>query len=391
MSAGEPVDAVERSVLEARYRRLLRLLPRGYRALREEEMVGTFLTTMYDGDPENYDLTLKHGRPSGAEMRAIAALAVRLRWGESVAPERFAVRAAAARAFLLTGVTVAWAYAVAQLIGIVLVFALDPPPEGGQSLVDLYRQAFAVPAGSWAWWSTWAYVGWAAALPLLVFGGRTAARWAAVCAAVPVAAEVIGWVRDPVPLGIGIARAPDLLVDLAMLGLLATVAMRPAAGVAGSLVTRPWRFLWAGCGMVAVLWAYTAVVWWSPGLWDATGLGATLFRSAGWWFSFTAGWWALAAVGCGIGLLIYRGRAADPVRAAGSATGCALIAGVATALSAASAAAMPAASPVEYGTTFVATSAAQIGVAGGIFVIAVIVAARRLRALPLGRYAGADR
>jgi hypothetical protein len=81
--AGVPAPSREPSVLELRYRRLLRLLPRGYREVRADEMVGTFLATMHDADPDNFDLTLTHGRPSGAEIRAVAVLAVRARWGEA--------------------------------------------------------------------------------------------------------------------------------------------------------------------------------------------------------------------------------------------------------------------------------------------------------------------
>jgi hypothetical protein len=191
--AGVPAPSREPGVLELRYRRLLRLLPRGYREGRADEMVGTFLATMHDADPNNFDLTLKHGRPSGAEIRAVAALAVRARWSEAVAPERFAAREIAWRIALLTGVTIMWAFTVAQLIGIGLALAIDPAPVGSLSAADIDRTALALEPGSWVWWSTWAYLGWAVTLPLLAFGGRVGARWAAACAAVPVGVEAISW------------------------------------------------------------------------------------------------------------------------------------------------------------------------------------------------------
>jgi hypothetical protein len=154
-------------------------------------------------------------------------------------------------------------------------------------------------------------------------------------------------------------------------------------------MARPRQFLVAGCGMVAVLMALTAGAWFAPGLWNASGAGAGLLRSAGWLISSDAGWWTLAAAGYGIGALTYRGPRAKPVRAAGRATGCAVVAGVATVLSAAWAATLSRASAAEYDTSLIATSAAQLVVAGGVFVISAVVAASRLRSLPLVRYAGA--
>ena len=59
--------------LERRYRALLRLLPRWYRAEREEEMVTSFL----DGRPD--DLDAEYGWPGWPETAATLALAVRTR------------------------------------------------------------------------------------------------------------------------------------------------------------------------------------------------------------------------------------------------------------------------------------------------------------------------
>ncbi|CCH31585.1 hypothetical protein ABZ816_04815 [Actinosynnema sp. NPDC047251] len=63
-----------RSNLERRYRALLRVLPRWYRAEREEEMVGLFLTDRDDG------LDREHGWPGWGEAVATAGLAVRVRF-----------------------------------------------------------------------------------------------------------------------------------------------------------------------------------------------------------------------------------------------------------------------------------------------------------------------
>ncbi len=69
------------SRLEERYRRVLRLLPAGYRRQWEDDMVAAFLETMQTGDAETDEYLADHGRPSLAEMTSILSLAVRLRIG----------------------------------------------------------------------------------------------------------------------------------------------------------------------------------------------------------------------------------------------------------------------------------------------------------------------
>ncbi|MEV0679328.1 hypothetical protein AB0I60_22680 [Actinosynnema sp. NPDC050436] len=64
------------SNLERRYRSLLRVLPGWYRAEREEEMVGLFLTDRDD------DLDREHGWPGWDEAFATVGLAVRVRFRE---------------------------------------------------------------------------------------------------------------------------------------------------------------------------------------------------------------------------------------------------------------------------------------------------------------------
>jgi hypothetical protein len=68
------------SVLEHRYRRLLRLLPANYRYQWEEEMVGAFMEGAHAGD-------LASGRPLRGERLSVVALAARLRLtGEHATP-----------------------------------------------------------------------------------------------------------------------------------------------------------------------------------------------------------------------------------------------------------------------------------------------------------------
>jgi hypothetical protein len=234
-------------------------------------------------------------------------------------------------------------------------------------------------------------------LPLLVFGGRAGARWAAACAAVPVLVAAIAWARD----GSGyIAGTLGLAVDVGLVGLLVAYAARPDAphearsGIATHPIhrspdRRPRVFLIAGASMVLVLTASAAAIWLAPDLWPSAGIGRTLLESVGWLISGDAGWWTLAAAVYGAALLRRRRRDADPAQAAGVAIGCAMVAGVGTVLSAAWAWTFLAlGSDSDHGgSTLEATSAAEMAVASGIFVISAVVAARRMRALPRGRYA----
>lgn len=232
------------SVLESRYRALLRLLPRGYRTVREDEIVDTFLVGMRDADPENFDLTLKHGRPSGPEARAVVALALRARWGETVAPERFAVRRAGLRSAVMMALTMLWTVAVADVCWLAWALA-QPRMTGG---IDIWAATFGLPAGTWQWFQQWSQVAWLPTLPLLVFGGRAGARWAAACVALPLIAGASNAVRV-----IGVAGpvwpgylAP-VLIDLAVaVGLLAVGFARSEGAT-----RRPVRYLVAAC--VAIL------------------------------------------------------------------------------------------------------------------------------------------
>lgn len=74
--------------LEARYRRVLRVLPAPYRQVWEEEMVATFLQSVATGDPELDEFAAEYGSPGWSETTSVLGLAVRLRLGGSGAPAR---------------------------------------------------------------------------------------------------------------------------------------------------------------------------------------------------------------------------------------------------------------------------------------------------------------
>ncbi|QPP06203.1 hypothetical protein G4Z16_07120 [Streptomyces bathyalis] len=85
------------SLLEQRYRRVLRMLPASYRAEREEEIVDTYLEDFDEYEREEL-------RPSWREVASIAALAVRTRMGGPRAEPRYAVAGATVRLFALLSI-----------------------------------------------------------------------------------------------------------------------------------------------------------------------------------------------------------------------------------------------------------------------------------------------
>ncbi|MET9449731.1 hypothetical protein [Streptomyces cinerochromogenes] len=93
------------TLLETRYRAVLRLLPASYRREREEEMVETYL---WDIDRDLQD----QSRPTLGEVASIAALAVRCRLGAPGSPRRYAVLGSAVRLFALAAVLLQAASAV---------------------------------------------------------------------------------------------------------------------------------------------------------------------------------------------------------------------------------------------------------------------------------------
>lgn len=70
-------SAMDPSLLERRYRALLRVLPRAYQERWAEDMVGTFLDMRAAAAPEVESWSL--GRPAAGDVADVLALAVRLR------------------------------------------------------------------------------------------------------------------------------------------------------------------------------------------------------------------------------------------------------------------------------------------------------------------------
>ncbi|MFD0747083.1 hypothetical protein ACFQ1L_38695 [Phytohabitans flavus] len=101
------------SRLEERYRTVLRLLPAGYRARWENEMVAVLLESMERDDPEEAEFVRDYGRPSWSEVGSVAALALRLRLGGAGTPRSLTWGAAVRLAVLMALL----AHAVAGTVG----------------------------------------------------------------------------------------------------------------------------------------------------------------------------------------------------------------------------------------------------------------------------------
>ncbi|HEX6468603.1 MAG TPA: hypothetical protein VF069_05855 [Streptosporangiaceae bacterium] len=189
------------SLLEERYRRVLRLLPASYRAEREEEMVSAFLEGVGDGEePADEDLA----RPNWSEIASVAALAMRVRLGGVGAPpERFVwgegVRLAARLGLLFHAVLgCVSAGGLLRLYGV-----LGSPPAAGLAPEDIIGTAGSVERLRHLAESA-PVVAWVAAYALLVYGHRRAAKVLAVLALLPMI------FRLAIDVGTVVGAAPSL-------------------------------------------------------------------------------------------------------------------------------------------------------------------------------------
>ncbi|GIJ24713.1 hypothetical protein [Micromonospora lutea] len=217
------------SRLEERYRRVLRLLPAGYRRQWEDDMVAAFLETMQTGDAETDEYLADHGRPSLAEVTSILSLAARLRIGGPDAPPRTYAWGQGVRLAVLAGVLTQAVMATAGLgITLWLSGALSrlPEPASEWTLVP--------PSSSWQATLNVAGYAWLPAFLALVLGHRRVAQAVAAIAVVPQGIAVaVEQVTGPVPLTV--TPWAMLLVELLLL-----VGMSAFHRDAAAVARRPW-------------------------------------------------------------------------------------------------------------------------------------------------------
>ncbi|GAB1640577.1 hypothetical protein [Krasilnikovia sp. MM14-A1259] len=259
------------SLLEDRYRQVLRLLPADYRQAWEEDMVASFLEAAHTAapdDPEGVEIS----RPTLAETASIAALAVRLRLGGAGAAPRPFAWGEAVRRFALVGLL---AHAIGGLFGIVLAFWTVEQLPGAMPLTDTQ------PLFPSRWVALWSLSGllWLPAYLAAVHGRHRAARVIAAVAFLPGLVGAIGRMTGDTS-GVDIPQRVSWLV-FDLLPVLALVAFGPDSP---PMRARPWHLaLPAGVALtVAVLLAadprlgqdvhLLPLVDW-PGLWCAGLLG----------------------------------------------------------------------------------------------------------------------
>jgi hypothetical protein len=372
------VDVVSRpsgpSPLEARYRRLLRVLPAGYRAVREQEMVEAFVQASVEADPELADLTLQAGWPGLRESASVLRLALRLRWADPQAPRRYRVRAAGLRAATVASLTVL-AVTAAQSALSQVWFALAPTRgivDGSPAYI-----LFGADPDVWSLVRGWAFVLWIPALILSVLGGRRGAGWAIAIAAIPTAVTVIAAATGPVVSVFGIGGLALAVVQVAVIAGLAGMA---SARVDNTVHHRRRWLLAAAVGFVA--WAVPIGVSWllpTPRALSALDyVGYVIVDTAGFWFGATV---------VAVAMLVMRRLRGTQVSTA-ALLGLAGLAGAATVLRASTVPVW-----IQYahenapGTTPIMISTViQLGCAAAIALTATTLAAIRIRALPPASY-----
>ncbi|MFC9927687.1 hypothetical protein [Streptomyces sp. NPDC127190] len=262
------------TLLESRYRTVLRLLPAYYRREREEEMVETYLG---DLDRDTQD----QSRPTLGEMASIAALAVRCRLGAPGAPRGYALLGSSVRVFVLWAVLLQAASAVVTPVLQLTWSFTRGSAERQMFLVEFTDHgplAAAVAAAQWI-----LPLGWAAAYFALLYDRRRLARICAAVAALPTLWPLLGSV-----LGVAFLSMPAFTFTYLLFTWLPVLALCAAhhrdAPPARLPVGSPGLVLMATCVMMGasqvVLPAAAADLAWAPANCFVVGaLGWLLWRA----------------------------------------------------------------------------------------------------------------
>ncbi|MFJ2031485.1 hypothetical protein [Streptosporangium sp. NPDC087985] len=161
------------SLLEDRYRYVLRLLPASYRAEREEEMVGAFLEG--SGGLSDAD----NPRPRWSEIASVAALSMRVRLGSTGAAPRFFAWGEAVRLVAVLGLFFQAVMSCVWLADLLrLYWGFGPSPADYQAALGAAGSAHRL----WDIVRMCTYLLWGAASVSLVRGRPRAAKTLALLA-----------------------------------------------------------------------------------------------------------------------------------------------------------------------------------------------------------------
>lgn len=172
------------SRLELRYRRLLRLLPPAYRAVREEGMVETFLLSMEQKEAEADAIAQLTAYPSLLEQLSVAGLALRLRLGGYQGPVRYQMQGGAVRWFVPAVLLIQAVWAASFLFSLLWTSGMVPG-------VAAWDDPSLGPDSFWSWLQANAGLLWIPAFVALVQGHRRAAQLFGVVATIPLAVRMI--------------------------------------------------------------------------------------------------------------------------------------------------------------------------------------------------------
>ncbi|MET8147138.1 hypothetical protein ACIBSW_12140 [Actinoplanes sp. NPDC049668] len=231
------------SLLEDRYRLVLRMLPSDYRQAWEEDMVASFMQAAYAAAPDDAE-GVEISRPSLAETASIAVLAVRVRLGGTGAAPRSFVWGEAVRRIALIGLL---AHAIGALVGVVyLIWAFEQL--GGVIPLTDGRPMFAT-----LWEALWRLAGllWIPAYLSAVHGHHRAARILAVIAFLPMMVNSVMSMTGG-PSGFSLTTVYGLLF-----GALPILAMAAFGPDSPCVSARPWLIA-LPVGVVAVVAATSA-------------------------------------------------------------------------------------------------------------------------------------
>ncbi|MFI7547411.1 hypothetical protein [Actinoplanes sp. NPDC049599] len=214
------------SLLEDRYRLILRMLPPDYRQAWEEDMVASFMQAAYAAAPDDVE-GVEISRPSVAETASIAVLAQRVRLGGAGAAPRPFVWGEAVRRVALIGLL---AHAIGALVGVLYAIWTFEQLDGVIPLTD-GEPLFADP-----WVALWSLTGllWLPPYLSAVHGHHRAARTLAVIAFLPV------MINSVVGMTNGLDGFSPVGVYWLLFGALPVLAMAAFGADAPRVRARPW-------------------------------------------------------------------------------------------------------------------------------------------------------